>query len=220
MNNETTRDPVRDHLLTPSNAALLLIDYQPPQMNTIRSMDSATLTANVVALARIAELYKLPVVLSTVNVASGFNPDTIPELRSVLTNPVHVDRTIINAWEDKDFVAVVKATGRRKLIIGALWTEVCLAFPTLDALREGFEVYPVVDAVAGTSIEAHEWALRRIYQAGAQPVTWISLLCEMQRDWARQETAAGMVRIAAEQKGSWATELALKQFEAARQQAA
>ena len=106
-----------------------------------------------------------------------------------------IDRTTINAWENPNFVAAVRATGRRKLVMAALWTEMCLAFPTLDALREGFEVYPVTDAVGGTSAEAHRAALERIVQAGAQPVTWVSLAGELQRDWARQETVAGIVEM-------------------------
>ncbi|MEO8777138.1 MAG: isochorismatase family protein, partial [Rhodanobacter sp.] len=105
------------------------------------------------------------------------------------------DRTSINAWEDEDFVAAVEATKRKKLIMVALWTEVCLVFPVLDALQAGFEVYPVVDAVGGTSEEAHRAGLDRIVQAGAQPVSWIQLACELQRDWLRKETAAGFAEI-------------------------
>jgi nicotinamidase-related amidase len=220
MSSLPKRDPLNDSLLAPENAALVLIDYQPPQFNTIRSMDSGLLAANVVALAKIAKLYKLPIVLSTVNVKTGINPDTIPELKNVLSDVVSVDRTSINAWEDAEFVAAVKATGRKKLIMGALWTEVCLAFPATDALREGFEVFPVVDCVAGTSHAAHKAGLQRVAQAGGQPVSWISVLCEMQRDWARTETANGMVKLATEQGGAWATELALKQFEWDKRQAA
>jgi nicotinamidase-related amidase len=107
-----------------------------------------------------------------------------------------LDRTSINAWEDAEFVAAVRATDRKKLIIAALWTEACLTFPTLDALREGYEVYPVVDAVGGTSVEAHRAALERMVQAGAQPIGWIQLLCELQRDWARTETAGQVAEIA------------------------
>jgi nicotinamidase-related amidase len=100
-----------------------------------------------------------------------------------------IDRTTINAWEDVEFVDAVKATGRKKLLMTALWTEACLTFPTLDALREGYEVYPIADAVGGTSLEAHRAALERVVQAGAQPTSWVQLLCELQRDWARKETA-------------------------------
>jgi nicotinamidase-related amidase len=134
-------------------------------------------------------------VLSSVNVATGLNQPTIHQLTDILPGNKEIDRTSINAWEDVEFVAAVKATGRKKLIMVALWTEVCLVFPALDALRAGFEVYPVVDAVAGTSVEAHRAGLQRILQAGAQPITWIQLACELQRDWARKETAKGFADI-------------------------
>lgn len=103
------------------------------------------------------------------------------------------DRTAINAWEDADFKKAVEATGRKKLIIAALWTEACLTFPTLDAIREGYEVYPVVDAVGGTSVEALQTALRRVEQAGAQLISIAQLACELQRDWNRTDTAGGFV---------------------------
>ena len=107
------------------------------------------------------------------------------------------DRTTINAWEDVEFLEAVKATKRKKLIMAALWTEACLLFPTLDALKEGYEVYPVVDAVAGTSIVAHDAALRRMEKAGAQPVSLMGLICEIQRDWARSETIPAMLGVLA-----------------------
>jgi nicotinamidase-related amidase len=158
-------------------------------------MDRRTLVANITAVAQTAKLFRLPVVLTTVNVKNGRNKPTIPQVMSVLGDVEQIDRSSMNSWEDAAFVAAVKATGRKKLIMVALWTEVCLAFPTLDAIREGYEVYPVVDAVGGTSIEAHRAALERIVQAGAQPVTWTSLLCELQRDWARTETAETFAKI-------------------------
>jgi nicotinamidase-related amidase len=191
----TIRDPLQDHLLTPQNSALLIIDFQPVQVASIMSMDRRTLVANITAVAKTARLYGLPVVLSTVNVDTGINKPTIPDLRSVLPGLEAIDRTAINAWEDPDFVAAVKATGRRKLVMAALWTEVCLAFPALDAMRDGFEVYPVVDAVGGTSKVAHRAGLERIIQAGGRPVTWVQFICELQRDWIRAETAKGFAQI-------------------------
>jgi nicotinamidase-related amidase len=191
----TIRDPLVDHLLTPENAALVIIDFQPVQVASIVSMERRVLLANVVAVAKTAKLYGLPVVLSTVNVNTGLNQPTVHQLTDVLPDVASYDRTSINAWEDVDFVAAVKATGRKKLIMVALWTEVCLVFPALDALHEGFEVYPVVDAVGGTSIEAHRAGLERIVQAGAKPISWIQLACELQRDWARKDTAPGFAEI-------------------------
>jgi nicotinamidase-related amidase len=182
------RDQADDHLLTPKNAALLVIDYQPNQVSSIASMDHLTLVANIVAVAKVAKLFGLPIVLSTVNVKNLGNPPTIHQLAEVLAGIEELDRTTINAWEDEEFVTAVKATGRKKLIMAALWTEACLTFPALDALREGYEVYPVVDAVGGTSVEAHRAGLERIVQAGAQPTSVVQLMCELQRDWARTET--------------------------------
>lgn len=192
--NPSARDPLTDHLLTPQNAALVVIDYQASQVQTTRSIERDLLVANIVSVARIAKTFELPIVLSTVNVANG-QPPTIAELKAVLSDDPEIDRTEINSWENEEFRRAVTATGRKKLIMTALWTEVCLAFPTLDALREGFEVYPVVDAVGGTSVEAHRAGLERIVQAGAQPISWVSLACEMQRDWARFDTVAAIVDI-------------------------
>lgn len=195
MTSEPMRDPVTDPLLTPQNSALLVIDYQPAQFGTVTSIDRHLLTRNIVTVARIAKTYGLPIVLSTVNVTANGLPPTIPELREVLSDLPEIDRTQINAWEDADFRRAVEATGRKKLIITALWTEVCLTFPTLDALREGYEVFPVVDAVGGTSPEAHRAGLERVVDAGAQPIGWVSLACELQRDWARTGTVPQVVDI-------------------------
>ncbi|WP_344095869.1 isochorismatase family protein [Microbacterium deminutum] len=166
----------------------MVIDFQPTQVAAVHSMDAALMTKNVVTLARIATTFGLPIVLSTVNVAKG-QPPTVAELKAVLAESAEIDRTQINAWEDIEFRAAVEATGRRQLVISALWTEACLAYPTLDALREGYEVFPVVDAIGGTSEEAHRAGLRRVEAAGAQPVSWVSVATELQRDWARRDTA-------------------------------
>lgn len=189
------RDALHDRLLTPQNAAVVIIDFQPVQVSSIASRDKRQLVANITALARIARLYGLPTVLSSVNVATGRNQPLIHQLTDVLPGVPVVDRTSINAWEDQDFVSAVKATGRKKLVMAALWTEVCLVHPALDALAEGFEVYPVVDACGGTSLEAHDAALERLLQAGAQPTSWVQLICELQRDWNREATVPGFAEI-------------------------
>jgi nicotinamidase-related amidase len=191
----TVRDPLSDELLTPQNAALVIIDFQPVQVSSIVTMEKRLLVANVVNLAKTAKLYDLPVVLTTVNVATGLNTPTITPITDVLPGVTPIDRTAINAWEDEDFVAAIKATGRRKLIMVALWTEVCLAFPALDALREGFDVFAVVDAVGGTSLLAHQAGLDRVVQAGGKPVSWIQVACELQRDWNRAATSQGFAEI-------------------------
>lgn len=197
------RDPEKDHLLTPKNAALLIIDYQPLQIYTMRSMEPGRLINNVVTLAKLCKTFGLPILLTTVNVTTGANPDTIQQLKDVLANVRSYDRTQINAWEDREYVEAVKATGRRKLIIAALWTEACLLFPTLDALQEGYEVYPVVDAVGGTTLEAHQTALQQMQQAGAKLITWNSIACELQRDWARKDTVQGFLQAVIDQNEDW-----------------
>jgi nicotinamidase-related amidase len=194
MSSEPMRDAVTDPLLTAKNSALIVIDYQPSQVAAVTSIDHDLLSRNIVSVARLAKTYRLPIVLSTVNVANGQGP-TIPELKAVLADDIEIDRTQINSWEDVDFRRAVEATGRKKLIMTALWTEVCLAFPALDALRAGYEVFPIVDAVGGTSPEAHRAGLERILQAGGQPTSWVSLACELQRDWARTDTVPDVVDI-------------------------
>lgn len=195
MSSLPIRDQKNDHLLTPENAALIIIDYQPVQVNSIASMDRQILINNISGVAKMAKVYNLPIVLSTVNVKTGFNKETIPQLKRELEGIPSYDRTTINSWEDKEFLEAVKATGKKKLIMTALWTEACLTFPALDALKEGYEVYIVADAVGGTSLEAHNAALRRMEQAGAILVSVPQLFCELQRDWSRSETAQEFMQL-------------------------
>jgi len=194
MSNSPIRNQKDDHLITPQNSVLVIIDYQPTQVNSINSMLREQLINRIVSVAELAKGFEIPIVLSTVNVANGKNKSTIPRLAKVLEGIPSYDRTTINAWEDVEFYNAVKITGRKKIIMAALWTEACLAFPTLDALREGYEVYPIVDAVGGTSIIAHEIALRRVEQAGAKLISLVQLACELQRDWNRTDTADIMVK--------------------------
>jgi nicotinamidase-related amidase len=195
MTSEPLRNRVTDPLLTPDNSALVVIDFQPNQFQAVTSIDRELLLRNIVSVARIAKTFALPIVLSTVGVTTNGASPTVPELKEVLSDSAEFDRTTLNAWEDVEFRRAVERTGRKKLIMTALWTEICLAFPSLDALREGYEVYPVVDAVGGTSPEAHRAGMERIRQAGAQPISWVSLACELQRDWARTDTVPEVVDI-------------------------
>ena len=181
MTTQKTRDPKTDHLLTSENAALILIDYQPQLVDGAKSIDREVLINNVVAMAKGAKMFDLPIVLSTVGVNAGYQEDTIEELQAVLSDVETIDRTAVNAWEQEEFRAAIEATGRRKLIMGGLWTEVCLVFPALDLLREGYEVYALSDASGGTSADAHERGMQRVIQAGAAPVTWEAVMAEMGR---------------------------------------
>lgn len=202
MSSLPIRDTKSDHLLTADNAALIIIDYQPPQINSIASMDRQLLINNIRGTIDAAKLYGMPIVLSTVNVKTGLNFQTIPQINKHLDGIPSFDRTSINSWEDKEFVEAVKATGRKKLIMAALWTEACLTFPVLDALKEGYEVYMVADAVGGTSKDAHDIALRRLENAGAVSISTVQLFCELQRDWNRTETVGSFLKLFIETGGT------------------
>jgi nicotinamidase-related amidase len=178
------RDPRTDSLLTPQNAVLAMIDYQPEQYAGVGSMGHKELLEHVTMLGRVATAFELPVVLSTVYVKHGMT-GTNPELREALPGVPEIDRTSMNSWEDPDFRGAVERTQRKKLILAGLWTEVCVAFPALDALREGYEVFVVADAIGGVSRAAHDSAMQRMTQAGAVPITVLGLACELQRDWGR-----------------------------------
>ncbi len=184
MGDETPiREP--DHLLAPHNSVVVFIDYQPEQVDTVTSQPPAEMRLNALAVARAATAFEVPVILTTVGVALGANTPTVDWLRNELGPMPEIDRSTLNSWEDPDFRAAIVATGRRKVVMCGLWTEVCVAFPTLDLLAEGYDVFPVADAIGGISLDAHDRALQRMVQAGAQPVTAISFACELQRDWAR-----------------------------------
>ncbi len=180
------RDPKTDSLLTPQNAVLAFIDYQPEQYASVTSVGHEELIAHVTMLGQVATTFELPVVLSTVYVKHGMS-GTNEELLEALPGIPELDRTTMNSWEDPEFRAAVERSGRKKLIIAGLWTEVCVAFPALDALREGYQVYVVADAIGGVSLAAHNSAMERMIQAGAIPITVLGLACELQRDWGRPE---------------------------------
>ncbi|MYM20568.1 isochorismatase family protein [Brevibacterium sp. 5221] len=191
MTRKTSPEPVRDqredHLLTPENCVLALIDYQPEQYGTITSTSRERIDLNVVALCKLAMAYGVPVVLSTVGVDLGKNEGTASAIKDALPGVDEIDRSGVNAWEDADFRAAIADSGRKKVVIAGLWTEVCLTFPTLDMLAEGYEVYPVADAVGGISAVSHDRAFERMVQAGAHPVTAISFGAELMRNWARED---------------------------------
>jgi nicotinamidase-related amidase len=189
-------------LLTPENCGLTLIDYQPQPVFHIQSIDRQLLINNVIGLAKTALLFEIPTIVTTV-LADEFAGPLLPELRDVFPDAEVIDRTSLNAWQDPEFRAAVEATGRRKLIMAGIWTEVCLAMPAVSAREAGYEMYFVVDAVGGVSTDAHNAAVERLIQAGAVPITWIALLQGLQRDWSRSETAEEVFRIGREHGGSW-----------------
>ncbi|NNG38742.1 isochorismatase family protein [Flexivirga sp. ID2601S] len=184
---EPIRDLQTDHLLTPQNSAIVLIDFQPGQYATVGSATRDEINLGAITLAKLAHAYQVPTVVTTVAVDMGVNQPTVPELMNELPGVDQIDRTGVNSWEDADFRAAIEATGRKKIIMAGLWTEVCLAFPTLDMLEEGYEIYPVIDAVGGVSSVTHESAITRMVQAGAHPITSLALGCELMRNWARSD---------------------------------
>ncbi|OAI48543.1 hydrolase [Gammaproteobacteria bacterium SCGC AG-212-F23] len=189
-------------LLNPNNCTIILIDHQPQMFFGVESANRETIINNVVALAKAAKIFKVPTILTTV-AAKTFSGPLIPQLQTVFPDQKPIDRTSMNSWEDKNFVAAVEKTKRKKLVIAALWTEVCLAFPAISAVQAGYEVYAVVDASGATTLEAHNTAIQRMIQVGVVPVTWVQVLCELQRDWARQETYEAVMNLAKEHAGAY-----------------
>src|SRR4029077_1248086 len=170
---------------TADDCALLLIDYQKEMFEVIRSEPNANLVeTHVRLLAKTAKAYDVPIVLSTVGVAAGFNGPTIPSLLAELDGMAVIDRFSMNAFEDQAFSDAVKATGKKRLIIGGLHTEICLTFATVEALRLGYDVLYVADAVGGRSQVAHRTAIDRLAHAGAVPTTALAVTTELFRDWA------------------------------------
>jgi nicotinamidase-related amidase len=189
----------------------VLIDHQPYQFANLNSHEPSTIVNNVVGLAKGAKAFDVPTVLTTVIEERGGY--LIKQLQDVFPDQKPIDRTFINTWEDTKVVDVVKATGRKQLILAALWTEVCLAMPTIQALGEGYDVFVVTDASGGVSAESHDMAVRRMVSAGAVPITWVAVLSEWQRDWAREESAAALTDVIVEHAGgsgiafAWETQL-------------
>lgn len=193
-------------MLTPDNCALILIDHQPFQVAGVKNIDVSLMVNNVVALAKSAKAFGVPTLLTSVIKDRGGN--ILKPLAEVFPEQTPIDRTFINTWEDENCVEWVRRTGRKKLVFAALWTEVCLAFPVIHALGDGYEVYFVTDASGGTSQEAHEMGIARMVQAGAVPMTTIVFISELQRDWARIEQAAKTAEIILEHGGASASALA------------
>jgi nicotinamidase-related amidase len=189
-------------LLTPDNSVMLFVDHQPQMFFGVGSGDRAAIVNATVALAKSAKVFDVPVVLTTV-AAESFAGPLLPQLAEVFPQEEIIDRTTMNAWEDDAVVEAIKATGRKKIVISGLWTEVCLVLPALSALGQGYEVYVVADASGGVSPQAHEHALQRMIGAGAVPVTWIQVLLELQRDWARGETYVPVTEVVKEHGGAY-----------------
>jgi nicotinamidase-related amidase len=198
-------------LLTPEDSVLLLVDHQGFQFANTHSSEPQLIVNNVVGLAKTAKAFGVPTILTTVLEERGGY--IVKGLQDAFPDQKPINRTLINAWQDQKLVDAVRKTGRKKLVIAALWTEVCLAMPALQARGEGYDVFVVADASGGVSAEAHALGLQRMIQAGIKPITWLAVLCEWQRDWARQETFNALAAILLEHGGgsgvafSWEAQL-------------
>jgi nicotinamidase-related amidase len=189
-------------LLTADNSVVILIDHQPQMLFGVQSNDRQTIINNAVGLAKAAKAFNAPVILTTAS-SETFSGPLHPQVQEVFPDQKPIDRTSMNSWEDDNFLEAVKKTGRKKLVIAALWTEVCLAFPTISAIKDGYEVYIVTDASGGTSVEAHNMSIQRMIQAGAIPVTWETVLLEYQRDWSRQASYDAVMEIVMNHGGAY-----------------
>jgi nicotinamidase-related amidase len=187
-------------LLTPEESVLALIDHQPFQVANLHSHEPTMVINNAIGLAKAAKVYDVPTILTTVLEERGGL--LLQGLQDVFPEQKPINRTFINTWQDERVVNAVKATGRKKLIIAGLWTEICVAMPAIQAAGEGFEVYVVTDASGGVSKEAHDMAVQRMIQAGITPITWMAVLGEWQRDWAREKTVPGAAEVQAQHGGA------------------
>ena len=193
-------------LLTPDNCVVVMIDHQPFQLANVNSHEPTMVINNAIGLAMTAKAYGIPTILTTVTEERG--GQIFKGIQDIFPDPKTINRTYINAWEDQRVVEAVKTTGRRKVVFAALWTEMCLAMPAIQAMGEGYDVYVVTDASGGVSVEAHDMAIRRLVAAGAQPITWLAMAGELQRDWARTQYLGDVAKIFAERAGATGSALA------------
>lgn len=184
-----------DPFLSPENSALILIDYQPHILMGVRNIDHEELINNMTGLIKTAVMYDLPIIFSHVGVGLNGSQPMIEELRKLAPNAVFIDRTNVNAWEEPEFVKAVAATGRKKLIMAGLWTDVCLAYPAIEAEKNGYDVYVPEDTVGSITQLSHDNGMRRMEKAGVERITWNVVPAELQRDHARTDTAAPVTRI-------------------------
>jgi nicotinamidase-related amidase len=180
-------------LLRPEDSVLVLIDHQPYQLANLNSHDPQMAVNNATGLAKVAKAFGVPTILTSVLAARGGL--VFSQITDVFPDQEVIDRTLINTWQDPKVVDVIKATGRKQLIMAGLWTEVCVAMPAIQALGEGWDVTVITDASGGTSVEAHQVAIQRMIAAGANMMTWLALAAEWQRDWARMETAGPVTEV-------------------------
>ena len=193
-------------LLRPEDSILVLIDHQPFQFLNLNSHEPTMIINNVVGLARAAQIFGVPTILTTVIEERGGN--IIQELQDVFPDQKTINRTLINTWQDPNVTDIVKESGRKQLIIAGLWTEVCVAMPAIQAVADDYDVFVVTDASGSTSKEAHDMAVRRMVQVGIVPINWLAVASEWQRDWARTDTAPELSQLLLDKGGASGVALA------------
>jgi nicotinamidase-related amidase len=189
-------------LLTPDNCVVAIIDLQPQMLFGVANFDRQSIINNNIALAKTARVFEVPVVLSTVETKS-FSGNIWPQIQAIFPNKTPIERSTMNSWDDKNFVAAIEATGRKKIVLAGLWTETCVALPTVQAIHDNYEVYVVEDCCGDVSQLAHDNAMKRMIQAGAKPVTVLSVMLEWQRDWAERDTYDAVMDIVKNHFGAY-----------------
>ena len=189
-------------LLTPDNCVVALIDLQPQMLFGVSNFDRQSIINNNVALAKAARVFGVPVVLTTVE-AKSFSGNLWPQVQAVFPEEVPIERSTMNSWDDENFLAAIKKSGRKKIVMAGLWTETCVALPSVQAIHDGYEVFVVEDCCGDVSVLSHENAMKRVIQAGAKPVTALSVMLEWQRDWAARDTYDAVLDIVKNHFGAY-----------------
>jgi nicotinamidase-related amidase len=189
-------------LLTPDNCVVALIDHQPQMLFGVSNFDRQTIINNTVALSKATRVFDVPVVLTTVETKS-FSGNLWPQIKAVFPKQEPIERSSMNSWDDKNFVAAIERTERKKIVWAGLWTETCIALPTIQALTDGYEIFVVEDCCGDLSQLSHDNAMKRVIQAGAKPVTALSTILEWQRDWAQRDTYDAVMDIVKTHMGAY-----------------
>lgn len=189
-------------LITKDNCAVVFIDIQPQMIFGVGNFEREHLIDNIVMLAKGAKLFKVPTILTTVE-AESFSGYKLKALQDVFPNQKPIPRSGMNSWDFEEFRKAIIETGKKNIIVSGLWTEVCVCWPTLSMLDEGYNVFVVEDACGGVDKTIHKAAMKRMVQAGAVPVTAMQMILEFQRDWANKDTYDGMMTILREHAGAY-----------------
>jgi len=189
-------------LLTPDNCVVTIIDLQPQMLFGVSNFDRQTVINNNLILTKAARIFNIPVVLSTVE-TKAFSGNMWPQIQAIFPGQAPIERSSMNSCDDAIFVAARRRTGRKKIVRAGLWTETCVALPTVQAIDDGYDVYVVEDCCGDVSVLSHENAMKRVVQAGAKPVTALSVMLEWQRDWALKETYDAVMDVAKTHCGAY-----------------